>query len=782
MDAFPLPFRLLRLWLCWSVLCCALTGCHSLDFIERNDELLAVFWNGGSRKPEQLTDQTWELLRFWELEGAYVKNPSQTLQKAKTIFREQSRTEWAYALAEMSYLEAEQLEQKATGKTLAVGQRQRSPKQAAAEQQIAALYLDAVSYSYYFLFAEETPRTAFDRRNALACAYYNTGLLRCLEWSGRSGKLRPKQGCEFLSWNGTLNCRVRRDGFCWANDDLEELVLAEALTGVAASPGGGGLIRHREEFGLGVPLVGVRLNQGGDTTREKFLGKRHPVAVTAMFHPNLERLTGLVPPHLAGRNFSPDVAGDLMFYDPLHHQSTEIAGQTVPLEMDLGAPLSFILQETSRPSVQLGGFLSPMHVDQYRRLYTFESYQPGKIPIVCVHGLLSGPVTWTETFRELWTDPEIRERYQFWFYLYPTGEPFLTSAAQLRNELQELHDTYGAHDRAYEHMVLVGHSMGGLMSKLQVTYSEDELWKLVSYRDLNDIKTDDQTREHLQQTFFFEPLPFVEQVIFMGTPHLGSKVSRAPIGRLGSWLVRLPSHFRKTQQQLIRDNPDAFTPYLRRGVPTSIDMLASNNPVLETMSRLKFSRTVQLHSVIGTSPEAFGESQFIALLTGGANREPGDSVVPVSSAHIAEANSEVRIPATHGMAHRHALAVQEIRRVLHEQIASLQARYPIDPASGPAPINPFSVKPPLHEPISADPAHTDEDALVPTSAEEADSDAFRVRLEDLPPEELLESIDKSVNVPLTEEPLAVPVADEPAGEEFLEADPETEPEPVLMGE
>ena len=49
-----------------------------------------------------------------------------------------------------------------------------------------------------------------------------------------------------------------------------------------------------------------------------------------------------------------------------------------------------------------------------------------------VHGLLSSPLTWLAMFNDLRADPEIREHFQFWFYLYPTGDPYLESAAKLR--------------------------------------------------------------------------------------------------------------------------------------------------------------------------------------------------------------------------------------------------------------------------------------------------------------------------------------------------------------
>ena len=70
-----------------------------------------------------------------------------------------------------------------------------------------------------------------------------------------------------------------------------------------------------------------------------------------------------------------------------------------------------------------------------------EPYDPAKIPVVMVHGLWSSPLTWMEMFNDLRAFPEIRDQFQFWFYLYPTGQPFWISAAEMRKDLEVLHNT-----------------------------------------------------------------------------------------------------------------------------------------------------------------------------------------------------------------------------------------------------------------------------------------------------------------------------------------------------
>ena len=89
-----------------------------------------------------------------------------------------------------------------------------------------------------------------------------------------------------------------------------------------------------------------------------------------------------------------------------------------------------------------------------------EPYDPQKIPVLLVHGLWSSPITWMEMFNELRSFPELHAEYQFWFYLYPTGQPFWHSAAQLREDLEHLRRVLDPQRQspALDQLVLVGHS------------------------------------------------------------------------------------------------------------------------------------------------------------------------------------------------------------------------------------------------------------------------------------------------------------------------------------
>ena len=80
----------------------------------------------------------------------------------------------------------------------------------------------------------------------------------------------------------------------------------------------------------------------------------------------------------------------------------------------------------------------------------------------------SSPARWAEMANELLGDPAIASRYQIWFFIYNSGNPIALSAMRLRESLQAVRkdvDPDGK-DPALNQMVVIGHSQGGLLTKM----------------------------------------------------------------------------------------------------------------------------------------------------------------------------------------------------------------------------------------------------------------------------------------------------------------------------
>ncbi len=216
-------------------------------------------------------------------------------------------------------------------------------------------------------------------------------------------------------------------------------------------------------------------------------------------------------------------------------------------------------------------------------------YERGKVPVLFVHGLWSSPWSWSHMIESVEADPVLRDRYQFWTFGYSTGDPLPYSAVLLRSNLDEVRRKFDPErsDRAFDEMVVVGHSMGGLLTKMMVQETGARLWQIVSDRPVNELAGDAKDRELFRRALFYKPRPEVRRVVFIATPHRGSKVDQGPLGHLGSRLIRLPDPLRASYNRLIaRNGPDFFNERFRKGLPTSVDELEWRSPILMRLDQL----------------------------------------------------------------------------------------------------------------------------------------------------------------------------------------------------
>ncbi|NQU22665.1 MAG: alpha/beta fold hydrolase, partial [Candidatus Nealsonbacteria bacterium] len=417
----------------------------------------------------------------------------------------------------------------------------------------------------------------------------------------------------------------------------------------------------------GVPLIAVRRSYQGEPAAAKYYPNGLSFPVTAFLRPIFNNQT-----QAGGR---PNHQALLELYDPLSSVDTTVAGRRVPLESDLSTPLAYFLSDPTLESLATVGLLNPESLLQLRPdrpdpimgLYMVQPYEPGKIPVLLVHGLWSSPMTWMEMFNDLRSQPEIRKHFQFWFYLYPTGQPFWNSAAQLRRDLAEARHTLDPYrqEPSLDQMVLIGHSMGGLVSRLQTINSRNDFWNLASAEPFDRIRAELDVRQELHETFFFRPNPSIARIVTVGTPHAGSTFSNETTQWMLSKLITLPQRLVASQGKLFRDNPGAFEKSTLLKVETSIDSLSPDSPIFRTMQHAQRGPWVKYHNIIGAIPN---RGWWTAMVAG------TDGVVTRRSAQADDAISELTVPADHTTIHLHPMAVQEVRRILLEHLADLRAQ------------------------------------------------------------------------------------------------------------
>ena len=256
---------------------------------------------------------------------------------------------------------------------------------------------------------------------------------------------------------------------------------------------------------------------------------------------------------------------------------------------------------------------------------------------------------------DLEADATLRDRYQFWTFGYSTGDPLPYSAALLRHDLDEVRRKFDPDrsDAAFDRMVLVGHSMGGLLTKMMVQESGTRLWRLISDRPAEDLAGDPADCDLFRHALIYKPRPEVRRVVFIATPHRGSRVDRGGLERLGSRLVRLPDPLRASYGRLLdRNGPDFFAERFRRGLPTSIDELEWQSPILMGLDELGVAPTIKAHSIIADRRNPPG--------AGGS-----DGLVPYESAQLDGTFSESIVSSGH-LCQDHPAVIREVRRILAE--------------------------------------------------------------------------------------------------------------------
>ena len=342
----------------------------------------------------------------------------------------------------------------------------------------------------------------------------------------------------------------------------------------------------------------------------------------------------------------------LTFYRRLQTESIFLNGRKETLAADFSAPIAYLLSQGKNSSIDIQSLFFSDTNFKNTGLLQIDEYDPNKIPVVFVHGLLCRPEAWTPAVNQLLTDPEIRSRYQFWFYLYPTGLPVWWSAAKLRTEL----DRYRAEVDSFhknpklDQIVLVGHSMGGLISSLMVRKGGEDLWKQFTDTPPEKLKISGAAKENLLKIVNFEPREDIRRVIFISTPHQGSQLAMNPLAGFFSNLVRLPN-LSTSRDRLVMVN--SIRNHLRDlfvAPANSIRFLRAKSPLLLAILKLPMSERATYHSVIGDQGK--GDTPYSS-----------DGVVPYWSSHLPNAKSEKIVPSGHG-ANEDPGGIEEIRRIL----------------------------------------------------------------------------------------------------------------------
>ncbi len=415
-----------------------------------------------------------------------------------------------------------------------------------------------------------------------------------------------------------------------------------------------GLSPKQEQPGWGVPVVTVT-DCHGMHGAGRFYPEQLRMAATLALRPqgSVEAGTWRLRPIL------------LEIHDPQARDVVRIGPDPAfPLAFDFSTPLAQQVLQAHLIVKENIGLFDPDRIRERAGLFMIRPYEPGKIPVIMVHGLYSSPRAWTKMINAFEGDPLFRARYQFWVAFYPTGDPIPYSSYVIRQALREARRTLDPErrDPAFDQIVLLGHSMGGLVSKLLVQSGEPQLWDAVFTKPHEEIQLATDHRELVCAILQPSQESSITRVVFLATPHRGSVLADQFLGRFSSSLVRRSNQLQTAHDHALNINgPEIFHPEFRDRAPSSIDNLKWDGPILQRMYARAIAPSVPYHSIIGVINPGWQVGRARAT----------DGVVAYFSAHLPGAVSEKVIHRNHFL-NGSPEAIAEVRRILELHLTQVE--------------------------------------------------------------------------------------------------------------
>lgn len=376
------------------------------------------------------------------------------------------------------------------------------------------------------------------------------------------------------------------------------------------------------ETGVGAPCA-PKWKRPTDPTMQRFVSKRsylEPITAVLTFDGPAK-----------GNIRSASITG----YDPTYVSHINLGRTAYPLAADFTAPIVAQTADINEVKIAFTGLIHPGVLDS--KLMLLEPYDKDRIPVVLVHGLKSHPRMWKDVINDLRADPQLRGHYQFMLFYYPTGWPITYSSMRLREELSALRSAVGPTKK----MVLIGHSMGGLLSRMQVITPGRKIWDN-QFENYAEKFYGQLPPDHLaKRVLLFKANPDIGREVYICTPQRGSGLADLSIT---SWFIKILELPTTITSGLI----DLPSNLIDHGKLTSVAGLSPSNPLYKSLEQIPI--LVPHHSIIGDRGK-------------GDTPHSSDGVVPYWSSHLASAQSEVIVPSDHG-AFQDPQSVQELRRIL----------------------------------------------------------------------------------------------------------------------
>lgn len=330
----------------------------------------------------------------------------------------------------------------------------------------------------------------------------------------------------------------------------------------------------------------------------------------------------------------------LVLVDPQRQPTIVLAGHAYPLSLDLSAPYATLMAASRLQRLAVWTLLGGTRMRQRQGVFLLQDYDPGKTIIVMIHGLGGSPLVWARLTNRILATPELRARFQIWHVVYETNAPLLVDRLRVQQFLDRALTQLDPQrqQRARRSMVLIGHSMGGVLARLLTANSGEAVWQAFGRLPLTQLQGRPDDLDLLDRLFHFTACPDVGKAIFLAAPHHGSPMTGHFIGRVAVRLVRPEDPELKALRRVIDANQSGIRPALLKAYRlnglNSISTLSSVQPVSRAGASLLPAAGIRYYTIAGNLP---GENP------------PGDGVVPLESALLAGAQSTTVVNSGHAV-------------------------------------------------------------------------------------------------------------------------------------
>ena len=509
-------------------------------------------------------------------------------------------------------------------------------------------YLETARHAYAYMFwTERTPSMrALEDRQAQVRDYYNFAVQQTLavmyEYYGRNYPMNVDvmRDVRLQSGNWKITIRIQDVRFASERAIPEDLIPASSLSFR-------GLRNQYRRDGLGAEFVAVTSSRVVDTQSAEVPYSETPFpAITALVTFPGTSLDEVLSAHEAV------ITG----YDPYNREDVDPVGAKIPLAANFTSAYGLWLARSGFASQSLLTLIGRGEVLEMPRVYLLQPYNPNRRIVIMLHGLASSPEAWINLANEVMGDETLRRNYQIWQVYYPTNAPVAFNHIEIRNVIQKTlaHFDPEGTSRASKNIILIGHSMGGLLSRLMVSSTQDRLWEAFLKKYPLEGRRLEIAKKELGPYMMFDALPQVNRVIFIATPHKGTPLAEIAPVRWIAGIVTVPLSVmgRFTEVARLLVDPGSANPVSLTRPFNSIDNLSSHDPFIRAVADIPVSSRVRYHSIIGCiTPD-------LPLY------ESNDGVVPYSSAHLDGSDSEQVIQSGHSVQETPE-AIIEIRRIMH---------------------------------------------------------------------------------------------------------------------